>query len=93
DPWVQTWTQEYLLQHWGNTPFFVAFLPTVVAIMPLHLMWHADSFPRANRWCCARITYFLCRWDVCGDHRMIDRIYGTGGTRSDNVVEKTKKNT
>src|SRR6185437_11285446 len=23
DPRVQAWTQEYLLQHWGNTPFFV----------------------------------------------------------------------
>jgi hypothetical protein len=29
---------------------------------------------------------------MCGDRRMIDRIYGTGGTRSDKVVEKTKKN-
>jgi len=43
---------------------------------------------------CPRVPYpFICRWDVCGDHRMIDRIYGIGGTRSDNVVEKTKKNT
>ncbi len=46
---------------------------------------------------CSSLRIFFCMRDVLrrslpGERFMMDHVYGTGGTRSDKVVEKTNRN-